>query len=370
MIIVSALLSLPTLLSLPEGVDPGLLPLFAAAVVIALAGTTLPWDRWHRRWLLAWPVLLMLGVAVAGAFSDKNSLQTLTGLLVIAFFYIGLTQPQGTAVAFVPLALLCWIACYGGWSHVTALRWPIAIGVWLIVSEPLCRLRSEVARLTGILDRQVATDSLTGVGSRRSLDGWLLEPTVGDAVVFLDLDHFKSVNDRHGHAAGDQVLANFGKVLRSASRSQDRAVRFGGEEFVLVLIGAGVEGATRCLERIRDRWAQLEPDVTFSAGIAVVADAAGAQDAITAADGALYQAKAAGRNCWRSVPAVAEPTQPEGTAPVQALDVAGLADVPGLVATAGVVGESMLAASAGLVGAAGLVIAAQPAPVDPLQSGR
>jgi diguanylate cyclase (GGDEF)-like protein len=306
MIIASVLLSLPTLLSLPESVDPGLLPSFGVAVVVALLGIGLPWDRWHPRWLLAWPALLMLGVAGAGALSDKNSLETLSGLLVIAFFYIGLTQPQGTALAFVPLGLLCWIACYGGWSHITALRWPIAIGVWLIVSEPLCRLRSEVARLTGILDRQVATDSLTGVGSRRSLDGWLLEPGIGDAVVFVDLDHFKMVNDRDGHAAGDKVLAAFGSVLRSASRSEDLAVRFGGEEFVLVLVGAGVDGAMRCLERIKERWTLLQSDVTFSAGIAVVTDAVGGHVAIKAADAALYQAKSEGRDCWRSAPEAIE----------------------------------------------------------------
>ncbi len=117
-------------------------------------------------------------------------------------------------------------------------------------------------------------------------------------VVFIDLDFFKAINDRDGHSAGDKVLTDLADTLRSGIRGNDLAARFGGEEFLLVLGDAGIDGALLTLRRIKMRWSVTRPEVTFSAGIAEVKDDLDATAAIAAADRALYRAKLAGRDRW------------------------------------------------------------------------
>ncbi len=139
------------------------------------------------------------------------------------------------------------------------------------------------------------------------------------AVLLLDLDHFKGVNDRFGHLAGDTVLAAVAAVLRAEVRDGDLVGRFGGEEFVVLLSGAGGEdlevGALVAAERIRDRVAHLRPAVpggparvTLSAGVATLPRDGHDLDALVAvADAALYAAKAAGRNAVRGRPGGSRP---------------------------------------------------------------
>ena len=139
------------------------------------------------------------------------------------------------------------------------------------------------------------------------------------AVLLLDLDHFKGVNDRFGHLAGDTVLAAVAAVLRAEVRDGDLVGRFGGEEFVVLLSGAGGEdlevGALVVAERIRDRVARLRPAVpggparvTLSAGIATAPRDGHDLDALVAvADAALYAAKAAGRDAVRGRPGGSRP---------------------------------------------------------------
>jgi diguanylate cyclase (GGDEF)-like protein len=120
----------------------------------------------------------------------------------------------------------------------------------------------------------------------------------------FDLDCFKAVNDEHGHLVGDTVLKAFAQVLRSTSRGGDQAARFGGEEFVLVLGGASRDEASAVVERIRRRFAALDVRddqgrpvrTTVSAGLACLLPGSSAEDALKAADDALYRSKAAGRN--------------------------------------------------------------------------
>ncbi|MCX6465324.1 MAG: GGDEF domain-containing protein [Pseudonocardiales bacterium] len=134
------------------------------------------------------------------------------------------------------------------------------------------------------------------------------------AVVLLDLDHFKVVNDRHGHLAGDQVLAAVGEALRGEVREVDVVGRFGGEEFVVLLADiAGDdpdEGALHVADRIRRRIAALRPEiddgtarVTISAGVATLPrDGADLERLLEVADAALYAAKDSGRNAVRARP--------------------------------------------------------------------
>ena len=145
------------------------------------------------------------------------------------------------------------------------------------------------------LAESASTDVLTGLPNRRMLDRALGRLSADDTVILLDLDHFKRVNDSFGHAAGDEVLRVFGRVLRGAARARDTAGRFGGEEFLIVLASAG--GADALLRRLRAEWLTERPfPVTFSAGIAASVGDPG--ETVSLADQALYQAKEAGRDQW------------------------------------------------------------------------
>ncbi len=139
------------------------------------------------------------------------------------------------------------------------------------------------------------TDLLTGLPNRRMLDRALGRLAPDDTVIMLDLDHFKQVNDTFGHAAGDEVLRAFGRVLRHTTRGRETVGRFGGEEFLIVM--GPPEGADVLLQRLRAGWLAERPfPVTFSAGIA--ASAGDPDETVILADQALYQAKEAGRDQW------------------------------------------------------------------------
>lgn len=142
-----------------------------------------------------------------------------------------------------------------------------------------------------------AIDVLTGLPNRRSLGRFLGRLVPGDAVIMLDLDFFKQVNDTEGHDAGDRVLRAFGKTLSAQVRGRDRVGRWGGEEFVVVL--SGDPDPAVFLTRLRSQWELGRPiEITFSAGIAVVEAGGDSAATLAAADRAMYQAKNAGRDQW------------------------------------------------------------------------
>jgi diguanylate cyclase (GGDEF)-like protein len=153
------------------------------------------------------------------------------------------------------------------------------------------------------------TDPLTGLYNRRHLESRLpaLLTEARDAgrpiaVAMLDLDHFKSVNDRFGHPVGDQVLIRMAKILRDRMRSGDHVVRMGGEEILVVLSGAAPGLAMEICERLRQAvsaypWSELHSDLRVSVSIGLAsAPEHDLQKLIDRADVALYEAKNAGRN--------------------------------------------------------------------------
>lgn len=163
--------------------------------------------------------------------------------------------------------------------------------------------------------REAVTDALTGLANRRHFDERLEHEaerarSLGSevALVMLDIDDFKRVNDTYGHQTGDEVLRAVAGVLRSTSRDPDTPGRIGGEELAVVLPGAGLDGAEDFAERVRTRIAALSfsPEdpatggpfsITASLGVAGGRGAGvDAQDLVAAADAALYQAKRAGKN--------------------------------------------------------------------------
>lgn len=160
----------------------------------------------------------------------------------------------------------------------------------------------DLLRRTERLQDETLRDGLTGLGNRRILDRVLPRATTG-SVVLLDLDHFKLVNDEHGHAAGDEILRAFGSALGAQVRAQDTTCRIGGEEFAIVLADVDVAAAVALVERLRDAWSADSPrSVTFSAGVAAITPD-GATAALLAADRAMYRAKDQGRNRTVAAPA-------------------------------------------------------------------
>ena len=181
---------------------------------------------------------------------------------------------------------------------------PIKIELLLtVVSVKLQRI-AEIGRklrhdpLTGALNRLSFTELFTHYAA-------LTARTKGDlSLAMLDLDHFKSVNDTYGHAKGDEVLCSTSFVLERSLRKSDSFGRWGGEEFVVLLPGSDVAGATRALQNALDALrlveftaAERKFNVSFSAGIAPVASGDTLAEAAAAADAKLYTAKAQGRNC-------------------------------------------------------------------------
>lgn len=162
------------------------------------------------------------------------------------------------------------------------------------------------------LHREATTDELTGLANHRRFQEILhdeaargrrlLDPV---ALVMLDVDHFKAVNDLHGHQQGDAVLRAVAQAIAEATRGTDKAARYGGEEFAVVLPGTDAVGPLTAAETMRHAVEALRVPledgsalrVTVSAGVS--ASAPGLEDPVqlvAAADGALYEAKRAGRN--------------------------------------------------------------------------
>ena len=151
---------------------------------------------------------------------------------------------------------------------------------------------------------QAATDPLTGAANRRSLEERLHHLTNDRAaytVVLADLDHFKQINDTHGHTTGDQALRLFVDVLRRTVREQDMVVRYGGEEFVIVLPGISRGGAIEVIDRVRLALTSAldgheVPRFSASFGIADSTQADAPERVVTLADLAMLHAKSTGRD--------------------------------------------------------------------------
>ena len=146
------------------------------------------------------------------------------------------------------------------------------------------------------LTTQALTDPLTAIGNRRVWEHGLdtLEP--GDAVVLLDIDGFKLVNDNHGHDRGDVVLREFAGCLRTAARDSDLVARIGGDEFAVILRKVGTTGVAAFADRLRTLWDVAIDDVTYSTGHATHHDGQPVRTTVNDADQHLYKAKALRNN--------------------------------------------------------------------------
>lgn len=170
-------------------------------------------------------------------------------------------------------------------------------------------VRLELARLTNQWVQLAHKDPLTGLTNRRGLDAWWPEAferaSQGAtlALLLIDIDHFKSINDRFGHAVGDRVLSAVAQRLEANCRASDLAVRYGGEEFLLAMRDADLAAATDAARRLRQSvashpWRDVADGlaVTISVGVAEAAEAPDWEALVALADRRLYAAKVGGRD--------------------------------------------------------------------------
>jgi two-component system chemotaxis response regulator CheY len=176
------------------------------------------------------------------------------------------------------------------------------------IAKRILTVQAELEEKNARLEAMASTDPLTGLANRRCLDDMMRrsplrsEGHVLYAVVSLDIDHFKSYNDRFGHCAGDEVLRIVAELLRSGTRSSDRVVRTGGEEFVIVMLRTGPDEALKIAERLRKSIAEYPwpfRAVTASFGVATGLRSqrdGSLADILEASDRALFHSKVSGRN--------------------------------------------------------------------------
>ena len=261
---------------------PQLAPLFIGTISIIFAFGSLRIEL--RTAVLSW-LITFVAVGVFLASASQSS--------------FGLTDPTRTeatllGVSFALIALRTMLLAYYG----SAMR------------MRLYRINWALGRAKQDAEQLAASDPLTGALSRRAILA-LIEKTLKRVartgnpacVAMIDLDWFKSVNDRFGHLAGDQVLRRVVECIRTCSRDSDAIGRYGGEEFVVLLPGADQNAGTRLIERIRNAvaaadWSDIGPNlkISVSCGMASVRTADKVDDVLSRADQALYAAKRGGRD--------------------------------------------------------------------------
>ena len=283
---------------------PGSVALNVVAIACGLVIGVAPWERWpDRTALVAVPLafaLLAVGQRVAPGAPSSYGVW-----FVVVFAWLGFWFPPRTALWFAPLGAASYVAPFIGVASTpqdAIASVAIAIPAGTILGEVIAakmaamhQVQRELLEARTLLERANLTDDLTGVGNRRRANSLLESLQPGDALLLLDLDHFKRVNDTYGHAEGDRILSVVGEYLRTAVREADTVARFGGEEFLVVLRGAAgqaVEAGDRLLRGWRDEGA----GVTLSAGVAIHRHGRGPSETFRAVDAALYEAKRLGRD--------------------------------------------------------------------------
>ena len=309
--------------------DAWLLPLLGCAVFAsALALTFRPgWQGWLMLLNVIGFNLYLVGTLHATLHFGDRTLQWFQFSTVLywvplgygmAFVFVGTRAALAvSAVTFVGLfAPLTWVALRGqppAWSNdFGAFLAVIAMahGMYVVLLMGVVMLRASQTRAeerASILHALATTDVLTGLPNRRALhealQGHLLlagrhgKPL---AVALIDIDHFKAINDQHGHAVGDAVLQEISQVMRAALRQADQLGRWGGEEFVLCLPDTPISAAADTVERLRQAVAAHPfphgQPVTVSIGLAQLLCHDSLEQLLHRTDRALYRAKAQGRN--------------------------------------------------------------------------
>ena len=265
------------------------------------------WAMWHAS---------MLAVATVGAATFSGGLASPVLLFVptTGIFLVTMFPNERRWIALAPAITLCIGAFDVVAGTATTSELPMAIaGLLACVVIPVFSL--DVVRVELSYRRRAVVDPLTGCLNRNSLDGRSNEIEQQHrltgypvAVVTFDVDHFKTVNDDHGHAAGDGVLQELAYVARKQLRRFELFYRLGGEEFALLLPGSTLQEAIELAERLRRAIERTDfgvGPVSISCGVAAAERNVDVSRLLSEADAALYAAKRSGRNRVRTLEAAA-----------------------------------------------------------------
>lgn len=265
--------------------------------VLLVLAKLIPWRTVSALALLLFPGVWLLGLLVisvqVGAFASN-----FVGLTVLAFLYGGLTQSRWHTLWLLLPALPTWLVMVSGAGSGTSLGLglPIVLALWIFASELVARQTDTMSSEVNRLNRQVDIDALTGLANRRVLSPTLAGARAGDALILIDIDHFKQINDEHGHTSGDHVLSQFARRVRRCIRLGDEAIRYGGEELLVMMLQPGVAGVRRFDLQLRTEIQNIEPSITYSAGAVIIAGSETPEHALERADALLYEVKRSGRN--------------------------------------------------------------------------
>ncbi|MBS4752831.1 GGDEF domain-containing protein [Nocardioides sp. zg-ZUI104] len=310
--VTTALFTAPLQATTPSGTN-ALLAAALLALVVGVSAMSLVIGPEHRLgWALA-PVLSVPALVLIDLLTDDATLTAQLFFLFPALYGASQLRPPGAAF----LAVLA----IAGEVVVVATQLPARealVDAWYVAAAigtttMLLAIASERnARLVARLEEMAAVDPLTGLATRRVLDeaaGSALSGAgneSGTALILLDVDHFKSINDRHGHPAGDAVLVQLAALLRKHGRANDVACRLGGDEVALLMPACGLDDveqrAAELMAAVREEpfhTGSGDPiAVSISIGCAHLPTHASDLHALySAADSALYRAKELGRDC-------------------------------------------------------------------------
>ncbi|WP_336922622.1 GGDEF domain-containing protein [Aquipuribacter sp. SD81] len=269
-----------------------------ATLLVAAAVAALPWRRVPVRWtLLLVPVgMLLIGVHNYLAAADAYRYGA---FFLLLFVWVGLWHPRGTATALSPLAAVAYVVPLVAGSAPGHAPWTVtyALPLYVVTGEVIAWRSARLHEALRRLDDLARTDPLTGLANRTVLDAAGRGGPGGGALLYLDVDRFKQVNDSYGHQRGDAVLRAVAAALRAAVREGDVPVRIAGDEFAVLLRGPLTAAeADAVAGRIGAGLGRLDVDgltVTTSMGVAWCAGD-GVERLLARADRAMYAAKDAG----------------------------------------------------------------------------
>ena len=304
-------------------------------VILVLVMPNLKWDLFLIEIVFMALILASVLPSIRGIRRAADTVLIVASLLVAldclfrAVYFTFIHETSSDLAAFLHSA-------YNIAAHVST--------VTLCMLFPFSAILAMTAAAVERLQTEAIVDPLTGLRNRRGFEQAVRDiATSQGAVIICDIDHFKRINDAHGHAAGDRVIAGVARELRAVAGERSVIARFGGEEFVLYLPGLAETDAVDMAERVRSRltrrdWSAEGPEtaVTASFGVAI-RDGRRLEETMEAADRALYAAKAAGRNrvIAASATANAAGIVPDDGTPISAMPTGGLCPSPAGISPAG-----------------------------------
>ena len=295
---------------------------------------------------LAWGItFISASLAVA---PENHTLVLMTYLTIMPYGIFRLTWKGFVLLALYTVVTYCLVMLLLHWQQPHHWSWStelllamtllLSLLTYAVLGREVAVLRAayrrknqELRRAMQRIEELAVTDELTGLYNRRYLLQMLEQQqalanreALPFALAFIDIDHFKPINDQYGHSAGDQVLAELAQLLRKSVRQVDVVARYGGEEFVLLLNGQTLEAARHSLQRVcqqirSQRFSAWNLPLTVSVGVTEYSNGENAESMLNRADMLLYEAKGNGRN--RIVAGLApvqlpldEPSEREGMA--------------------------------------------------------